>query len=351
MLLIRQSHTMKHNFTTVIAFSLCVPLCGVMPVRAQHLGSGTTLFDFVNISYEAREVALAGASVSLPDDGYGIFTNPAALGFVGTMQAVVGYRPLGVGVFGTPLAYVLPYRGNGVFGIGFCGLTGGITNPTDVGPDGGPLFLSGEARVDYVAGIVSWAKRVNEYLSAGVTAKGMYTYLKGVDEYWSADGVAFDGGLQCRFLNSHLIYGLVVRNIGISWSGFESGDDYSLPLAVQIGVSYVPRHIENLRVVLDINKTRNDYLTFKFGGELEIIKNQMTLRAGYSLNWRDLQSQVKVFRGEADDGYYKSNMTGLCLGAGFITEVIQRKVQLDVAAEFLTSSVLPALVVSALIDI
>jgi hypothetical protein len=44
-------------------------------------------------------------------------------------------------------------------------------------------------------------------------------------------------------------------------------------------------------------------------------------------------------------------MTGLCLGAGFITEIVQRKVHLDVAAEFLTIPVLPAIVVSALIDI
>ena len=326
-----------------------------LPLYAQHRDAAGAQFDFVNVNYDARKVALAGASVALPNDCYGIFSNPAALGYISTMQAVLGYRPLGVGIYGVPLAYALPKNGIGVFGAAVYGLTSGGMKSTYKGPDGGALLSNDIARVDYIAGNVAWAKKINEYLSAGVTVKGLYTSIKGYEEEgsavrWSADGFAFDGGLQCRFMNSRLMYGIVVRNIGFLRSGFEK-DDEPLPAAVDIGVSYVPRYIENLRVIVDLSKKWNDYLTFKPGAELELLKNQLVVRAGYSFSWRDLRAFKNMLSGEEEMNYFKSNMIGLCLGVGFFTEIIDRKVQFDAAAEFLTIPVLPSLVISMLVNI
>ena len=59
--------------------------------------------------------SLAGASAALPNDGYGVFSNPATIGYVSSQQAVVGYRSDGAGVYGIPLAYLLP--GNGKRGL------------------------------------------------------------------------------------------------------------------------------------------------------------------------------------------------------------------------------------------
>jgi hypothetical protein len=342
---------MKQSFKTTAMLAAAVAYYCAMPLSAQHRGSATTLFDFVNISYDAQAVALSGAGAALPNGCYGIFSNPAALGYCTSMQAAVGYRPRSGGIHGAPLAYALPQKNTGVWGVGVYGLTSGNINAVVEGPDGAPLFTGDAVRADFLAGNLSWARVMSEYLAVGVTFKGLYTYLKGVGEHWSADGFAGDAGVQCRFMNGRLIYGIVVRNLGLLRSGFEKSDDYPLPTSLQMGLSYVPRYIENMRVMVDINKTRNDYLTIKPAGELEIIKDQMVIRAGYSFSWRDLQSFKKMLSGEPEENYYKSNMVGLCLGAGFRTEVAQRKIQVDAAAEFLTIPVLPALVISVQTDL
>jgi hypothetical protein len=335
------------------AFSLCLL---ALPLNAQHAGAGTTLFSFMNISCDARTVALAGASVALPNDGYGIFTNPAALACVNTMQAMIGYRPVGAGVFGAPVGYVLPRNGIGVLGGGIYGLTSGSMRITDKGPDGGVLFTDDFARVDNIAGYAVWARKINEYVNAGVTGKGFYSGIKGFEEEgavrWSADGLALDFGAQCRFMNSRLIYGFVARNIGFIRSGFTKDDnDYAMPSSVEIGVSYVPRYIENLRVIFDLNKQRNNYLTFTPGAEWEVLPKQLVMRAGYSLNRLSLQAFKNTLSGESDAAYVRSIMTGLCAGVGFNTEIVERKVQFDAAAEFLTVPVLPVLVVSMLMQL
>ena len=213
------------------------------------------------------------------------------------------------------------------------------------------MFTNSVVRAECIAGNISWAKAINEYCSIGVTGKGLYTYLKGVDEYWSADGFACDGGLQCRFINSRLIYGFVIRNIGFLRSGFENDDSYPLPSAIEIGISYVPLYIDNLRVIFDMNKKRDDFLSFTPAAELEIIRNQMVLRAGYSFNWKDLEAFKDMLSGASEQSYYKSNIHGLCLGVGLSTDVIERKVQFDASVEFLTLSATPSLVISMLMNI
>lgn len=336
----------------------CAVLIGMLalPLLAQHRDAGTTIFDFMNISYDARTVALAGASTALPNDCYGMFSNPAALGYVNTRQAVIGYRSVGTGVYGSPLAYAFPRKGMGVFGAGVYGLTSGNIAVTDIGPDGGELFTSEFSRADNFAGCATWALMLSESFSFGAAVKGFYTSIKGFEdgasERWSADGLACDLGVQCRFMNSRLIYGFVAHNLGFIRSGFEKNDcGYSLPYGFDIGVSYVPRYLENLRVVFDLSQKNNDYLSFKPGAEWDAIKKQLVVRAGYSFSWRDLVAFKNTLGGETDNSYVKSNMVGICLGVGFIAEIAGRKVQFDTAAELLTIPVPPSLIISMLVNI
>ena len=109
--------------------------------------------------------------------------------------------------------------------------------------------------------------------------------------------------------------------------------------------------MDNLRVIVDLCKKWNDYLTFRPAAELEILKDLMVVRAGYRFSWRDLKTFGNMLSGQSETDYFKSNMIGLCLGVGFTTEIFDRKVQFDAAAEFLTIPVLPALVISMLVNI
>jgi hypothetical protein len=335
-----------HRAMTLLCI-LALPLC------AQRSEEVKVLFDFVNINCDARSVALAGASAALPNGCYGIFSNPASLGFVSGMQAVVGFRPRGDGILSAPVAYALNREGIGTFGAGLYGLTSGNVA---VFNESGVLLAGQFSRVDNIAGSAAWARRIGEYFSAGAAFKGFYTAISGYEEgravRWSADALALDCGLQCSMMNSRLVYGFVARNIGFVRSGFEKGDDgYSLPSGVEIGVSYVPRGIEGLRLIADLGKKKNYDLTVTLAGEFEAIQSQLIVRAGYSLSWSDLKDFRNTLIGESDDSYRRTNMVGLCLGAGFKTEIVNRKVQLDAALEFISLTLAPVIVISMLVNI
>ena len=341
---------LKSALGTSVGLSLLSCLISALPLEAQNAGAGTSLFDFLNVNYDAQSVALSGATVALPNDLYGILSNPAALGFFPASQAFVGYRPLGAGVYGAPLAYALPKGDKGVFAVSLAGLTSGQFEGTDNGPDGAPKSI-GPVRADFWVGNIAWAKKISDFCASAIVVKGLYNYMGSSAEHYSADGVAFDGGFQCRFMNSRLIYGFVARNIGFPLSGYTKDEHYPLPTAAEIGVSYVPRYIDALRLAFDINKKRGDYLTFSPGAEFEIIKNQMVVRGGYSFSYRDLLYCKDFLTGETDSTYIKSNRTTLCLGAGFMTELMARKVKFDAAIEFADAQSLPVLVISMLTNI
>lgn len=339
------------DIVTAVFPALCLGiLSSTLSSGAQHRDAGTEIFPFLNLNYDARTVAMAGAAVAMPNDCYGIFTNPAALGFINAPQAIFGYRQVGAGIFSAPLAYARPVPGRGTFACGGVGLTGGVA-VTDIGADGTEFEPGIKARSDNYSGNVSWAAKINDDVAAGVTVKGVYNYLSDGVDHWSADGVIFDGGIQYRSSNSRLMYGFVVHNIGLLRSGFVDDDTYPLPAAVELGVSYVPRDISLLRLSLDLNKKINDYLLFEPGFELEIIERQLLIRGGYAVSWRDLQVFGSNLKGEQEENYFRTNRTTLCLGIGVITELIDRTIKIDAGVEFSDALAAPALVLSFLTDL
>jgi hypothetical protein len=319
-------------------------------VRAQSSEAGTSPFTFMELRYDARSIALAGASAALPGDGYGVFSNPATIACLTGPQAVVGYRSVGSGVYGIPIAYLLPESEKGVFGISVCGLTSGNIAATDIGTDGGPVYTGGNAYLDDYNLTLSWAKKIGEIFSAGVNAKGIYEYYKndGIDDN-STLGIAFDAGCQARFMNSRLIYGFVARNLGAVLSGYDKG--YPLPAELASGVSYVPAAIPAARFMIDLDKKRDDELTFDPGCEWEILRNQLFVRGGYSFSWSDVQALKDYLAGNAVEDYTRNNMTGFCCGAGLKTEIAERKVSFDAAVEFLTLALPPNISLSMLVDL
>jgi hypothetical protein len=245
----------------------------------------------------------------------------------------------------------MPITDRGIITLGIMGLTSGSMIVTDIGPDNTPLETGIRARADYYTGTISWAKKISEGLAAGVTVKGVYNYLSDGIDHWSADGVVFDAGAQYRGWNSRLIYGFAVQNIGFLRSGYSGDDTYPLPSAVELGVSYIPKYISSMRLSLDLNKKANDYLLFEPGAEVELLKNQLMLRGGYAVSWRDLDAFIANLKGESDKSYYRSDRAALCLGMGVLTEFIDRLVRLDAALEFSDFQVVPALVVSLYTDL
>lgn len=323
------------------------------PVSAQHSGAGTTVFDFLNIKYDARTTVLGEGSVAIPNDLYGVNSNPASVGFVDKMQIMAGNRSESAGIWSYPLAFAMPRKDKGVFAISMAALTTGNIEVTDRGYDGAMVYTGRNARSDNLAGSLTWAKKINNFSSGGVTIKGIYNRLGNTgSESFSSDGFALDAGLQYRFMNSRIVYGLATRNIGFQRSGYTQGEHYSLPSSVAMGVSYVPYYINQLRLTMGFGKKSNDYLTFEPSGELDAIPGQLVLRLGSNISWRDLQSGIKKLQGESEDSYQKSNRSFLCAGVGLTTHMAERKVKFDAAVDFPDNAdLLPAFVISILADV
>lgn len=320
---------------------------------AQHAGAGSDAFDFLNIKYDARTTVLGGGSVAIPNDLYGVHSNPATVGFIDKMQIMAGNRSEAAGIWSYPLAWAMPEKEKGVFAVSMVALTTGNIEVTDRGYDGAMVYTGQNARSDNIAGSITWAKKMNNFSSGGITIKGIYNRLgTSGQESFSSDGFALDAGLQYRFMNSRLVYGLATRNIGFQRSGYTEGERNNLPAWVAMGVSYVPYYIKQLRLVMGISKKNNDYLTFEPSGELEAIPGQLVLRAGSNINWRDLESGVKKLQGESEDNYQKSNRSFLCAGIGLTTHLAERKVKFDAAVDFPdNANILPAFVISILADL
>jgi hypothetical protein len=187
-------------------------------------------------------------------------------------------------------------------------------------------------------------------LAAGATVKAIYHYIGAGTESYSADGYAADLGVLYSMNGGRLIYGAVLRNLGVIRSGYlDKFNEHPMPSAVEIGVSYVPQYIPPLRAALDVNKTRGDYLNFEPAVEYALLGNALFLRGGYTFSYMDLEKTFEVLSGERDENYQKSNANTLSLGLGISTTMDNKDLRLDAAIQFFTDVSMPAMVISLIV--
>jgi len=318
----------------------------ISAASAQHDGAGTTVFPFLNMGYDARTMAMAGAAMAMPNDAYGILSNPAATGYAARNQVVAGYRQIIMDVWGGPIGIALNTK-KGVFTPHLLTLTSGMMEEIDENNN-----LTGRrARSNYTAFGVSWANHFHDKkVAAGATAKAFYHHIGVGIETYSADGFAFDLGMQYRTNNNRLIYGAALRNLGFVRSGYwGEWDEYELPYGAEAGISYVPKHIKNLRLALDVNKYNGDYMNLEPAFEYTIIANTLFLRGGYGFSSVDFGKLTEVFKGDRDEEYSKSGINTFSLGLGVAGSMDEVDVKLDAAIQFYSDTYTPGVVVSLIV--
>jgi hypothetical protein len=313
---------------------------------AQDPHAGERPFSFINNDYDARTVALGGASIALPNDLVGTFTNPAAAGFISGRQALCGVRSIIDDVFGGPLGFVMPFSTFGSFGINLVTLSYGTIKQVDNIADR-PVYTDITWNAYSVAGQISWSKIVWEQLALGVAVRGFYEREAGSSaEGYSWNAACVQAGLQYRQHDSRLIMGLVLSNAGFMVSS--QVRDLKLPLTLTAGFSYVPLYVPNLRLALDLQRTADAFLMYKPGIELALYKKYFFGRAGYRFSERDLEELIKEAKGESNAGYQKSTWYGPSLGIGIVTDVNRLDLNIDAAIQFLDNAA-PALCLSVLV--
>jgi hypothetical protein len=333
---------------------IALAACGVVwcagAAWAQTDQAGTRAFAFLNLDYDARTISMGGVSVALPNDLYGVATNPAAIGYVSRRQVVLGYRSVIDDVWGSPIAVALPYSSWGTFGLSIIDISYGSLMEVDE-LNGDPVPTDIKWHWFSFAGSLTWAKVVWESLSIGGSVREIHDYAGstgGTGVPYSADAIVVQGGLQYRWFGSRVIAGLAVNNAGVMIaSSDDQSKDLKMPISVSTGVSYALEYFPNLRFALDLTQPVDGFLTYKLGGELDIYKRYAIIRAGYSFSEPDLESVLKVMQGNHSSDYQKTNWAGFCFGAGFNADIGLVTLGLDAGVQ-LIQDLNPALAVSVI---
>jgi hypothetical protein len=297
------------------------------------------------MGYDARAMAMGGAACAVQNGLYGVLSNPAAVGYAGNTQIMGGYRQVMMDVWGYPLGISMPTK-YGAFAPYLIALTSGDFNVID---EAG-IVNGDRASSSYTALGVGWSRMIGADIAVGAAVKGAYHYIGAGLESYTADGFALDIGVQYRQRNDRISYGAVLRNLGFMRSGYwNEWNEYEMPYGIEAGVAFVPKHIPDLRVALDVNKFNGDYMNFEPAFEYTVVAKTFWVRGGYAFSMMDVEKMLEVFRGERDDTYRKSSVNTLSLGVGIATAVDNVDLKLDAAMQFYTDISAPGIIVSLLI--
>ena len=208
-------------------------LLGASPLLAQEFRrTGTAGFVFLELPVSARSAALAEATTAFSDVGAeGIFQNPSAIGFLkGTHSATFSYAPwiADINHFAAGYAYATPV---GVFAVGAVAVDFG-SMPRTVREPGQTVFaVTGEFEARALAAGLTYANRLTEQFSFGLTAK----YASETIDTYTADNIVFDGGvLYHTGLGSLRIAG-ALQNFGTDARYIS--DPFRMPAMLRIGMA------------------------------------------------------------------------------------------------------------------
>lgn len=317
-----------------------------------HPKAGSKFFPFLKLAYDARTAGMNDISSPLPNQLYSAVTNPAALGYVNQMQAMLSYNPLLLDLRSGALSFAHPFLTRGVWAITLVYLSSGVFDEL---LDQNKNPIEGRIHPYSISGGITWAAVFAHSFSFGVTAKGIYDKLSDRvnDEIgtYAADGFAMDIGCQYRTLSSRLIYGFLVQNLGFVRSSYsENIPPSGLPVSFSTGISYVLRNFPSIRTAFEIDKTADAFLEYKAGVEIDVYKKYMQLRGGYRFSHRDLQHFFDLVKSDAPDNYQKTNAAFLCAGIGIHAPLQSVDIQMDIALTLRTSGIDPGTAFSILIE-
>jgi hypothetical protein len=323
-------------------FNLIVSILFLMysfPNAQPHESAGTYPFDFINVNCDAYSVGMGGASVAVPNGANAYFRNPAMLSIHNSSRVYLGYAPVIADMNLLSLALNNSIKNWGTFALSMVNFSSGEIDVIE--DNNGVPHATGEVAIGRgQAASLSWSYRFADYFSAGITLRGLFENLATGEENenYHSSAVSFDAGVYYNFLRNRFCVGGVIKNVGYIVHQYD-GIHRSLPSGVEIGVSYIPRHMKNIRLAYDISKMFGDYLNMRAGVEAYVYKEYLAFRIGIPSSSQDL-----VNLGKQD--FVKSNINILAIGMGVNPPIPKIKTHFNFALQLKSQGIPPIFLVS-----
>ena len=314
---------MKNTFKIFLGCAVLASALTAGTVRSQGTAGAAQLL----IPVGTETVALSGTNVGTVAGIDALFTNVAGLarhnsGFQGTVSTTTYIADIDVLYAGM----VVAMGETGTFGLTLKSLDfGDIPKTTSFAPEGDGQTFS----PSFFTASVGFARAFSDRVNVGLAGK----LISETIEETSATGMALDVGVQYRFPNAPLTFGVAMKNVGSrmhydginldqdmvpseseSGSGTESfrivADNFALPTSLDLSASYDV--LDNLSV--NTTFTNHSYQT-----------NTLALGAKYTLgsSWFGAASTMTVGDDEQPTGVsdadweeWSGTNWGLSLGAG-----------------------------------
>jgi hypothetical protein len=282
---------MKRISILIVLFLL---FSGPSPLRAGEK-VGTTSFQFLKLSFDARSAAMGDAAVSVVNSSEALFWNPAGLRRTTALDVSTSYMKyfLDVKLFSGSVS--LPAGDNYTVGIFAAVVNYGKIDVTDA------AHLNFDANWNYNPGLtgevitptasvvgVSLASSVSDKLSFGLSVK----YFRENLAIATASAIAFDGGLLYQTGWKSISFAAAIKNFGPEVTFLK--ESYPIPETFAVGISaylFSPHDAlllqtgaQSLLFSYDLSHPRDYDQQHHIGLEWGVM-DYLFIRGGYKINF------------------------------------------------------------------
>ena len=233
----------------------------------------TTTAAFLKLTPGARPSAIGGSYVSINDDAFSVYYNPASLAFIHQSEIALMHSEYLDDMNYEYAGVVYPLSYGSVIGLNFIYMDEGRLKKTTYSDPYG-LSLGYYDANDYAIGI-SYAQKILDYLGMGGTVK----FIKSKIEDEKATAFAVDFGINW-LLPYNVSVGASISNLGTKMKFMKEKED--LPQTYRIGISKKLLLLNDMEFLFSVDavKVKDDDVFLKGGIEFKPVKF-LALRAGY----------------------------------------------------------------------
>lgn len=257
--------------TLILAMTMALAFTG--GAMAETWDAGTTSGALLRLGTGARGPALGDAMTASALGADAMHYNPAGLGFTDRAEVSAMYQNLVLDIGQGQVGFVHPINSVSTWGFGLNYLDYGKTKRVllmdVINNTNGSTTFSGQDIL--LSG--SYGREITDQVSAGITTKLLNQEIDNI----SATAFAVDLGLQLRPRGWPIRFGVSGQNLGTKIK-FERVQE-ELPLLVRGGLA-VDLFNDRVTISADLEKARNQDLSFNVGGEVRLFE-MLALRVGY----------------------------------------------------------------------